>query len=99
MSYTRFEWDEAKNRSNIRKHGLSLSTAAKVFEQPHLVRLDARLEYPEDRWIAVGLIGLVVCIVVYSDRLDEHGTKVIRILSARKATRRERERFEKEIGN
>jgi uncharacterized DUF497 family protein len=32
MSYTRFEWDEAKNRSNARKHGLSLSTAAKVFE-------------------------------------------------------------------
>jgi hypothetical protein len=58
MSYTRFEWDEAKNRSNNRKHGLSLSTAAKVFEQPHLVRLDTR-----------------------------------------KATRRERERLEKKIGN
>jgi uncharacterized DUF497 family protein len=99
MSYTRFEWDEAKNRRNTRKHGLSFSTAASMFEHPHLVRLDTRQEYGEDRWIAVGLIGPVVCVVVYSDRLDEHGTRTIRIISARKATRHEREEFEKKIGN
>jgi uncharacterized DUF497 family protein len=99
MSYTRFEWDEAKNRVNTRKHGLSFSTAASMFEHPHLVRLDTRQEYGEDRWIAVGLIGPVVCVVVYSDRLDEHGTRTIRIISARKATRHEREEFEKKIGN
>lgn len=99
MSYTRFEWDEAKSRRNARKHDLSFSTAARVFEHPHLVHLDTRLEYGEDRWIAVGLIGLVVCVVVYSDRMNEQGTRIVRIISARKATRRERERFEKEIGN
>ena len=98
MSYTRFEWDEAKNRQNIRKHGLSLRTAARLFEQPHLVNLDNRQAYGEDRWIAVGLIGLVICIVAYSDRVDEHGTRTIRIISARKATRRERDKYEKEIG-
>ena len=99
MSYTRFEWDEAKNRRNTRKHGLSFSTAASIFEHPHLVNVDTRHEYGEDRWIAVGLIGPVVCVVVYSDRLDEHGTRTIRIISARKATRHEREEFEKKIGN
>ena len=99
MSYTRFEWDEAKSRSNTRKHGLSLRTATKVFEQPHLVHLDTREEYEEDRWIAVGLIGLAVCVVVYSDRVDQHGTRIIRIISARKATRRESKSFEKKVGN
>lgn len=94
MSYTRFEWTEAKNRRNIKKHGLSFSAAAAVFEQPHLVRLDARQPYGEDRWIAVGLLGPVVCVVVFSDRTDEHGTRTIRIISARKATRRERQSFE-----
>lgn len=98
MSYTCFEWDEAKSRRNARKHGLSFSTAARMFEHPHLVHLDTRLEYGEDRWLAVGLIGLVVCVVVYSDRVDERGTRTARIISARKATRSERERFEKEIG-
>ena len=99
MSYTRFEWDEAKNQRNVRKHGLSLATAARVFEQPHLVHLDTREDYGEDRWIAIGLIGLVACVVVCSDRLDEHGTRTIRIISARKATRHERQRYEKKIGN
>jgi uncharacterized DUF497 family protein len=99
MSYTRFEWDEAKNRRNTRKHGLSFSTATSMFEHPHLVHVDTRQEYGEDRWIAVGLVGLVVCVVVYSDRVDEHGTRTIRIISARKATRRECQRYEKEIGN
>lgn len=98
MSYTRFEWDEAKNRRNTRKHGLSFSTAASMFEHPHLVHVDTRQEYGEERWIAVGLIGLVVCVVVYSERMDEHGTRTVRIISARKATRSERQRLEKEIG-
>ena len=98
MSYTRFEWDEAKNRRNTRKHGLSFSTAASMFEHPHLVNVDMRHGYGEDRWIAVGLIGLVVCVVVYSDRVDEHGTRTIRIISARKATRHEREEFERKTG-
>ena len=99
MSYTRFEWDEAKSRLNRRKHGLSLDAATGVFDQPHLVRLDTRQEYGEDRWIAVGLIGLVVCVVVYTDRLDQRGTRIIRIISARKATRRECKKFEKKFRN
>lgn len=99
MSYTRFEWDEAKNRRNVRKHGLSLATAARIFEQPHLVHLDTREDYGEDRWMTIGMIGVAVCVVVYLDCLDEHGTRIIRIISARKATRHEREAFEKRIGH
>ena len=98
MSYTRFKWDEAKNRRNIRKHGLSFSTAAKVFELPHLVHLDTREDYGEDRWITIGFIGLLVCVVVYTDCIDAYGNRIIQIISARKATRHERERYEKKIG-
>lgn len=50
-----FEWDERRNRNNIRKHGLNFADAESVFDAPMLVDLDVRLEYGEDRWIGLGL--------------------------------------------
>jgi hypothetical protein len=99
LVYTRFEWDEAKERRNLMKHGMSFGAAAMVFEHPHLVRLDTREEYGEDRWIAVGLIGPVVAVVVFADHFDGEGDRTIRIISARNATARERQMYEKEIGH
>lgn len=97
MSYTRFECDEAKNKRNVQKHGLNFSAAATMFEQPHLVRLDTRQAYGEDRWIVVGLVGLAVCVGAFTDRVDEHGVRVVRMISARKATNRERRWYEQRI--
>ena len=44
-----FEWDEQKNRENIRKHGLDLSDAWKIFQAPLVIDLDLRTDYGEDR--------------------------------------------------
>lgn len=99
LGYTHFEWDDAKNRRNLKQHGVSFSAATTLFEQPHLVRLDSREGYGEDRWIAVGWIGGVVGVVIFTDRVDDQHARTIRIISARKATNRERKMYEKEFGH
>jgi len=50
----RFEWDEAKNRANIRKHGLDFADAEIMFRNVLLVRADTREDYDEKRWIGIG---------------------------------------------
>lgn len=91
-----FEWDEAKNRRNIEKHGISFEEAQAVFEDSHaLTWVDDRFEYGEVREITLGEIPLetvqtnIVVVVVHTDR---NGTT--RIISARKATRKERTYYE-----
>jgi uncharacterized DUF497 family protein len=97
MSYTSFEWDEAKSRRNIHKQGVSFPSATTFFSLPHLVRLDEREGYSEDRWLAIGCIGPVIGVVVFTERGEDEGNKSIRIISARKASTREIELYEKEI--
>jgi len=97
MSYTGFEWDESKNRRNISKHGVSFPSASTLFNHPHLVRLDASGHYGEDRWVAIGWIGPMVGVVVFTERENYQGNKSIRIISARKASTREVELYEQEI--
>ena len=99
MSYTEFEWDEAKNRDKIRKHGISFDSAAGLFQYDHLVNLDQRNDYREDRWIAIGWIGPILGVVVYTVGKDTPGSVVLRLISARKASRRERLFYEQESGN
>ena len=90
----RFEWDEAKNRSNQAKHGLSFETAALVFDDPHQLSVLDRHEGSEERWQTLGLVGGVMVILV-AHTWREHGDdEVIRIISARKATQQERMRYE-----
>ncbi len=48
----RFDWDAAKNRTNIRDHGLAFADAEAVFEGPTWERWDDREDYDEDRWVA-----------------------------------------------
>ena len=49
-----FEWDDTKTGANIRKHGVSFENARRIFEGPHLTRLDLRRDYGEDRYVSVG---------------------------------------------
>jgi len=91
----RWTWDEAKNRGNRRRHGLGFETAVLVFDDP----LALSLEDPhpgEARWRTVGRVGPLMLFVVHSwPELDlETGEEVGRIISARKATRRERRAYE-----
>lgn len=89
----RFEWDEHKNHRNRTKHGVSFATAAQVFADPFaIVRLDAR-EDEEQRWQILGVsAGISLVLVAYTVR-EEEGDEIIRIISARKATPRERKTY------
>lgn len=91
----RFEWDEAKNRLNIRDHKIDFADVPPVFRGPMLVELDDREEYGEDRWVAVGSLGNLVIVVVYTERRRD----TVRIISARKANRFERRRYEQSLKN
>lgn len=98
----RFSWDETKNRSNQRKHdGIAFEMAAQVFLDPfHLTRHD-RIEGGEERWQTLGVVhGLTVLLVAHTITEDDdegEPVEVIRIISARRATPRERKRYEQEI--
>jgi uncharacterized protein len=91
----RFEWDEKKNQRNTRKHGVSFEEACAVFDDPlHLSLLDHRFTYFEERWVTIGMTGekgIVVAAHLYFDEDDE---EVVRIISARTATKQEVAQYE-----
>ena len=89
----RFEWDAAKARSNLDKHGVAFEDAEIVWSDPlHLVRFD-RIDGGEERWHALGVVaGVVLLMVVHT--YPGNGDDVIRIVSARRATRGERSAYE-----
>jgi uncharacterized protein len=94
----RFEWDEEKNRSNLQKHKVSFERAVLVFDDPLALSVPDDYEL-EERWKTMGLAsGVVVLLVVHTfrEKVDE---EVVRIISARKATRSEREIYEKAAEN
>jgi uncharacterized DUF497 family protein len=84
-----FEWDAAKARSNLKKHGVSFEEATTVFGDPNAVTIDS--DYVgEDRLVTVGYSNrAILVVVVHTDRNDR-----LRIISARKATRKERRDYE-----
>jgi len=88
----RFEWDPAKDKSNRTKHGLSFEEANELFKAgvDYLEIYDEEHSDEEDRFIAVGPIKRGVVVVAYTERDED----VLRILSARMATTKERQRFE-----
>ena len=102
MESIRFEWDEAKNLSNRRKHGVTFEEASQVFRDPLYVSVQDRVEGGELRWQTLGLVEdlllLTVAHTVREERDDGTWVDVIRIISARHATRKERRRYEDENG-
>lgn len=101
MNGVRFEWDEAKNRSNQRKHdGLGFELARQVFEDPLHLSVQDRIEDGEPRWQTIGsVMGFVILVVAHTiteDDADGGTVETIRIISARRATPRERRRYEDE---
>ena len=86
-----FEWDEAKDLANRQKHDLGFAEAAQLFESgdEYLDIFDVDHSESEDRFIAIGPIARGLIVVVYIE--PEKDT--IRIISARKATRREQSLF------
>lgn len=88
MNYIRFEWDENKNSSNIKKHGISFEEAKTVFydENARLIS-DPDHSIEEERFIILGMsLNLKIIIVVHTYKEKD---ELIRIISARKATKNE----------
>ena len=83
---SRFDWDPAKDRENLRKHGIRFETASHVFEDPWILsRRDMFHADAEDCYNALGEIAPgVVLFVVYTWR-EKDGEEAIRLISARKA--------------
>jgi uncharacterized protein len=93
-----FEWDEAKNLSNQKKHGISFDDAARVFGDPFMLLFPDRETDREERWRAFGQVGGVAVIMVAHTYRNRDGHEKIRIISARAATRHERQAYERENG-
>lgn len=92
----RFEWDEVKNQSNQRKHGLSFEIASQVFRDCLQVSVQERIEKGEYRWQTLGRVGGCLLVLVVHTVYEEDSMEVVRIISARKATPKEKQHYEQE---
>ena len=90
MEYN-FEWDPVKAKINERKHGIRFEEAACVFKDSRALTLfDKEHGENEERWVTMGLIGTIcICVVHHTFREEKKGDVLIRIFSARKATKKE----------
>jgi hypothetical protein len=89
-----FEWDEAKRRSNIQKHGIDFVGIESVFVGTTVTILDDRFDYGESRFITLGLLSGCVVVIAHTET-----SEVIRIISVRKATKNEETSYFKEIAD
>ena len=87
-----FLWDEAKRRVNLRKHGLDFVDGQAVFASITSTAEDLRFEYQEHRFITLGLLHGTVVVIAHLE-----GPERIRVISMRKATRREQILFYENI--
>ena len=90
-----FVWDEGKRAANIAKHGIDFTDVREMLAGPMLVSSDIRKDYGEARQIGFGFVRRRFLVVVFTER--EPGA--IRIISVRKANRREKDYFEKAVAD
>jgi hypothetical protein len=93
----RFEWDPEKSEANLRERGFDFAFASLIFEGSTLEKQDRRRDYGEVRIVATGLADGIALTVAYTDRLDDEGERVRRIISARRSNRRERKAYQAAI--
>jgi uncharacterized protein len=84
----RAEWDEAKREENLRKHGIDFVGVETLFEGVTATIEDERLDYGEQRFVTFGVMEAMVVAVVHTEQSD-----TIRIISIRKATKREEQSY------
>lgn len=84
-----YEWDEAKHKKNITKHGVDFTSMAGFDWETSITARDIRREYGETRYVSYGLIGLRLYACVYTQRNNKR-----RIISLRKANEKEEEIYE-----
>ncbi len=91
----RFEWDVEKELINIEKHGIDFTLASKVFDDPNFALIQDRIddETGEQRWHAIGVASVdeeAALLVVAHVHRGQNEEEIIRIISAREASKRER---------
>ena len=89
-----FTWSEAKRAANLRAHGLDFVDAPLVFEGVTFTFEDDRFSYSEQRFVTLGLLAGFPVSVVHTESENE-----IRIISFRKATKREAEIYFDQVQN
>ncbi|MDP2827269.1 MAG: BrnT family toxin [Sulfuricellaceae bacterium] len=91
-----FEWDDAKAEINASKHGVDFMEAMTVFVDPlAMTRYDDEHSEDEDRWVSLGCSGKDrLLLIVHTFASTGSNTALVRLVSARQATRREREQYE-----
>ena len=90
----KFEWDTKKEKTNIQKHGISFEQACYVFADPFaLNKYDDEHSHEEDRWILLGKSLNEIVLVVVHTFSDDDGIELVRIISARKAKKREKQAY------
>ncbi|MCL2477851.1 MAG: BrnT family toxin [Treponema sp.] len=91
MNDLKFTWDENKNIFNIRKHGINFNEAVKIFYDPERLELYDKIHSAinEERWIIIGNVNVKIILVIINRKTDD----LIRIISARKATKKEQEAY------
>lgn len=86
-----FEWDQAKSRSNKRKHGVSFEEAQSVFYDDFAIQIDDEPEDGEERFLLLGMSSLQrILLICHCERSEG---EIIRIISARKATASEKSNY------
>jgi uncharacterized protein len=97
MEGLRFDWDPWKARENARKHGVTFEEARTVFLDDHALLVgDPDHSESEDRFLLLGFSSLLRLLVVWHLYRESEG--VIRLISARRADRSEREQYDKRSG-
>ena len=90
--FMEFSWDEQKQQTNLKKHGLDFATAPQVFAGPTFTISDSRFDYSEERFITIGLLDATVVVIVHTET-----DSLIRLISMRKGTNHENEIFFSDI--
>lgn len=80
-----FEWDSAKSEATYLRRGFDFAYASRIFANPWIAIEDTRVDYGETRLKALGQVGADILVVIYTWR-----AATIRIISARRANRKER---------
>ncbi|TAU53882.1 BrnT family toxin [Rhizobium leguminosarum] len=90
----RFQWNDEKNRINKAKHSVSFETACLIWNDPQYLLIPDAVYDGEQKWLAIGTVGLVTVLVAVHVIHDAEDGETIRVISARKATSHERRRYE-----
>lgn len=91
----KFEWDSEKEKVNIEKHGISFEQASYVFADSFALNMyDDEHSLEEDRWVFLGKSLSEVILVVAHTFKDDDGVEYVRIISARKAAKREQQSYQ-----